>query len=56
MAGAIAGLARPALARDFFHIDPTTARILLVEAAPRILSAFPDDLSSMRNAPSASKP
>jgi NADH dehydrogenase len=46
MAGAIAGLARQALARDFRHIDPTKARILLIEAAPRILGPFPDDLSA----------
>jgi len=46
MAGAIAGLARQALARDFRHIDPTKARILLIEAAPRILGAFPEDLTT----------
>ncbi|MGY2050937.1 NAD(P)/FAD-dependent oxidoreductase [Methylobacterium sp. JK268] len=46
MAGAIAGLARHALARDFRSIDPTKARILLVEAAPRILGTFPEDLSA----------
>ncbi|MXQ12316.1 NAD(P)/FAD-dependent oxidoreductase [Microvirga makkahensis] len=46
MAGAIAGLARQALARDFRHIDPTKARILLIEAAPRILGPFPEDLSA----------
>ena len=45
MAGAISGLARQALARDFRSIDPTRARILLIEAAPRILGAFPEDLS-----------
>jgi len=50
MAGAIAGLARQALVRDFRHIDPTKARILLIEAAPRILGAFPDDLSSYAEA------
>lgn len=46
MAGAIAGLARHALARDFRHIDPTKARILLIEAAPRILGPFPEELST----------
>jgi NADH dehydrogenase len=46
MAGAIAGLARQALARDFRHIDPKKARILLIEAAPRILGPFPEDLSA----------
>lgn len=44
MAGAIAELARYSLARDFRHIDPKMARILLVEAGPRILSAFPESL------------
>jgi NADH dehydrogenase len=46
MAGAIAGLAKQALARDFRAIDPSEARILLVEAGPRILSGFPEDLSA----------
>lgn len=44
MAGAVAELARFALARDFRRIDPRTARVLLVEAGPRILSTFPEDL------------
>src|SRR5258708_26077346 len=34
-----------ALAHDFRHIDPRTARILLYEAAPRILPTFPEVLS-----------
>ena len=46
MAGAIAELARHALARDFRHIDPREARVVLVEAGPRILSAFPETLST----------
>jgi NADH dehydrogenase len=46
MAGAIAELARYALARDFRHIDPRSANILLVEAGPRILAAFPEALSA----------
>lgn len=45
MAGAIAELAKRALAKDFHHIDPREARILLLEAGPRILTAFPDDLA-----------
>lgn len=44
MAGAIAELARYALARDFRRIDPRKARILLVEAGPRILATFPEKL------------
>lgn len=46
MAGSIAELAYKALAADFRHIDPTCARIILIEAGPRILSAFPEDLSA----------
>jgi NADH:ubiquinone reductase (H+-translocating) len=40
MAGAIAEVARQTLARDFRHIDPRTARIVLVEAGPRLLPSF----------------
>ena len=46
MAGAIAELARRALARDFRTIDPRQARIVLVEAGPRVLAAFPEKLSA----------
>lgn len=45
MAGAIAELAHKALASDFRNIDPTSARIILVEAAPRILLNFPESLA-----------
>lgn len=45
MAGAIAELARFTLARDFRRIDPRAACILLVEAGPRLLPSFPEDLS-----------
>jgi len=45
MAGQIAELARDTLRRDFRSIDPRTARILLVEAADRVLTAFPPSLS-----------
>lgn len=45
MAGAIAELAHKALAADFRNIDPTSARIVLVEAAPRILGGFPESLA-----------
>jgi NADH dehydrogenase len=45
MAGAVAELTRHSLARDFRNIDPTAARILLVEAGPRLLPAFPQSLS-----------
>ena len=45
MAGTLAEMSRMALAHDFRHIDPGTARILLYEAAPRILPTFPEVLS-----------
>ena len=45
MAGAIAELSRWTLARDFRHIDPASARTLLVEAGPRLLAAFPEELA-----------
>ena len=46
LAGAIAELARYALARDFRAIDPTMSRIVLLEAGPRILPSFPESLSA----------
>lgn len=46
LAGAIAELARRALMRDFRNIDPGCARVLLVEAGPRLLPAFPEPLSA----------
>lgn len=45
MAGAAAELCKRALSRDFRRIDPTSARIILVEAGPRVLPAFPPALS-----------
>jgi NADH dehydrogenase len=46
MAGSIAELAHRALASDFRAIDPHAARVVLVEAGPRALSTFPENLSS----------
>lgn len=46
MAGAIAEIARYTLAKDFLHIDPSSARVILVEGEPRVLAAFPEDLSA----------
>jgi len=45
LAGALAELANAALARDFRRIDPATARIVLIEAGPRLLPSFPPRLS-----------
>jgi NADH dehydrogenase len=47
MAGAIAELAKVALAHDFRAIDPAMSRIVLVEAGPRLLPAFPEQLSAV---------
>src|SRR5205085_8222040 len=46
MAGQIAELARDTLRRDFRRIDPRSTRILLVEAADRVLTSFPPTLSA----------
>jgi NADH:quinone reductase (non-electrogenic) len=46
MAGQIGELARDTLRRDFRNVDPSTARILLVEAVDRVLPAFPPKLSA----------
>ena len=46
MAGAIAEIARFTLAKDFRHIDPSHARVILIEGDERVLSGFPEDLSA----------
>jgi NADH:ubiquinone reductase (H+-translocating) len=46
LAGAIAEIARHTIARDFRAIDPTQARVLLLEGGPRILASFPEDLAA----------
>ncbi|CCW35094.1 NADH dehydrogenase, FAD-containing subunit [Chthonomonas calidirosea] len=46
MAGQIAEMARFTLVRDFRHIDSRSARIVLVEAGPRILPSFHPELSA----------
>ena len=45
MAGAIAEIAHDALKSEFRHIDPAAARIVLVEAGPRVLPTFPEALA-----------
>jgi NADH:quinone reductase (non-electrogenic) len=45
MAGAISEVARQSLAMDFRRIDPTTARIVLIEAGSRIMPTLPPNLS-----------
>ncbi len=44
LAGTLAEIARKSLAENFRNIDPSKTRVLLVEAGPSILSAYPEDL------------
>lgn len=46
MAGSVAELARHALARDFRNVRPQSARTILVEAGPRLLTGFPEKLAA----------
>ncbi|HTQ15550.1 MAG TPA: NAD(P)/FAD-dependent oxidoreductase [Rhizomicrobium sp.] len=50
LAGSIAELARYALSKDFHHIRAETATVLLLEAGPRILAAFPPSLADYATA------
>jgi NADH:ubiquinone reductase (H+-translocating) len=45
LAGALTEVARHTLAADFRHIDPTSARVILLEGTPRVLPSYPKDLS-----------
>jgi NADH:ubiquinone reductase (H+-translocating) len=47
LAGAIAELARVGMEKDFRNFDPATAEIILVQAGPRLLPAFPELLSEV---------
>ncbi len=44
MAGAMAEVARHTLAHDFRHIDPRMSRVILLEAGPKVLAAYPEPL------------
>src|SRR3954463_11567581 len=46
MAGTIADLARDTLPSDFRNIDTGKTRVVLIEAGPRVLAGFPDELSA----------
>jgi NADH dehydrogenase len=46
LAGTLAEIARHTLASEFRRIDPRSARVLLLEAGPRVLSTFPEALSA----------
>ena len=50
MAGAIAELARATLAEDFRRVDPSSARVVLVEAGARILPTFHESLARRAHA------
>lgn len=45
MAGAVAEIRRYALRRDFRHIDPGEATVMLLEGGPRLLPSYPESLS-----------
>jgi NADH dehydrogenase len=44
LAGAISDIAKLYMARDFRHIDPSQAQVLILEGSPAILAAYPPDL------------
>ena len=46
LAGALAEIARHALKDDFRSIDPRDAHVVLIEGLPRVLNAFPPELSA----------
>lgn len=46
LAGAISDIARLYMRHDFRHIDPTKARVMLLDNGPRVLAAYPEDLSA----------
>jgi NADH dehydrogenase len=46
LAGSLSEIARHALSRDFRRIDPRQARVVLVEAGPRVLPPYPEELSA----------
>lgn len=46
LAGAMVELARAAVAGEFRNFDPRAARVVLIEAGPRLLPAFPEDLAA----------
>jgi len=46
LAGTLAEIARHTLVNEFRNINPSDARVRLIEAGPRVLSSFPEDLSA----------
>ena len=45
LAGAISDISKLYMRHDFRHIDPSKAQVILIEGSPRILAAYPEDLS-----------
>src|SRR5271156_5198287 len=45
LAGAISDISKLYMRHDFRHIDTSRARVILIEGSPRILAAYPEDLS-----------
>jgi NADH dehydrogenase len=50
LAGAISDIAQLYMRHDFRHIDPAKSRVLLLDGAPRVLGAYPADLSARADA------
>ena len=46
LAGAISDIAQLYMRHDFRHIDPSRARVMLLDNGPRVLAAYPPDLSA----------
>ncbi len=46
LAGAISDVAQLYMKHDFRHIDPAKSRVLLLDGGPRLLAAYPEDLST----------
>ncbi len=45
LAGAISDISKLYMRHDFRHIDPSKARVIILEGSPRVLAAYPEDLS-----------
>jgi NADH:ubiquinone reductase (H+-translocating) len=46
LAGAVSDITKLYMRHDFRHIDPSKARVLLFDSGPRVLAAYPEDLSA----------
>ena len=46
LAGAISDIAKLYMTRDFRHITPSAAQVLILEGSPKLLAAYPDDLQA----------